>query len=117
MHHIDLGLFKYQLDFTYDILKEVGGADLQKKFDERLRQMPRFPGLKLFSKLGQIKVMTAGDYRNVMKVALFALDDVFEIWENIDCKELCKLYALFSKMYIMSHQESLNKDELERFEI
>ena len=30
MHHIDLGLFKYQLEFTQDILKAVGGTELQK---------------------------------------------------------------------------------------
>ncbi|UZO18487.1 uncharacterized protein OCT59_009800 [Rhizophagus irregularis] len=45
MHHIDLGLFKYQLEFTQEILKKVGGLELQKIFDERLRQIPRFPGL------------------------------------------------------------------------
>ncbi|GBC23275.2 hypothetical protein GLOIN_2v1764901 [Rhizophagus irregularis DAOM 181602=DAOM 197198] len=47
MHHIDLGLFKYQLEFTQDILKAVGGTELQKKFDDQLRQIPRFLGLKL----------------------------------------------------------------------
>src|SRR5256885_15268448 len=53
MHHVDLGLFKYQLEFTQEILKQVGGMGLQKIFDERLRQVPCFPGLKLLSKLGQ----------------------------------------------------------------
>ena len=64
MHHIDLGLFKYQLEFTMEILKEVGGKDLQKIFDERLRMIPRFPGLKLFNKLGQLKVAIVSDYRH-----------------------------------------------------
>ncbi|RGB27108.1 hypothetical protein C1646_769524 [Rhizophagus diaphanus] len=36
MYHIDLGLFKYQLEFTQDILKIVGGTELQKEFNERL---------------------------------------------------------------------------------
>ena len=34
MHHIDLGLFKYQLEYTQEILKDVGGMALQKKFDD-----------------------------------------------------------------------------------
>jgi hypothetical protein len=42
MHHINLGLFKYQLEFTQDILKEVGGIELQKEFDEQLQKIPRF---------------------------------------------------------------------------
>lgn len=117
MHHIDLGLFKYQLEFTQEILKQVGGTELQKKFDDRLRQIPRFPGLKLLSKLGHLNVITAADYRHVMKTALFALDDIFDEWNQITCKELCEFYAKFSKMYIMSRAESYTESELKVFEV
>ena len=117
MHHIDLGLFKYQLDFTQEILKDVGGAELQKEFDNRIRQIPRFPGLKLLSKLGHLKVMTAADYRHIMKIALFALDDIFDRWKQITCKELCQVYAKFSRMYILSRQESYTESDLENFEV
>ena len=118
MHHIDLGLFKYQLEFTQEILKEVGGAELQKVFDHRLRLIPRFPGLKLISKVGQLKVITAADYRHIMKVALFALDDIFDVeWNGKSCDELCSVYEKFSKMYIMSRQESYTESELKNFEV
>ena len=69
MHHIDLGLFKYQLEFTQEILKQIGGTELQKVFDERFRQVFHFPGLKLLSKFGQLKVMTAADHRHIMKLS------------------------------------------------
>ena len=75
MHHIDLELFKYQLEFTQEILKQVGGTGLQKIFDEHLRQVFRFSGLKLLSKLGQLKVMTVADYRH-MKIVIFVLDEI-----------------------------------------
>jgi hypothetical protein len=117
MHHIDLGLFKYQLEFTQEILKNVGGLELQKNFDERLRQIPRFPGLKLLNKLSQIKLITASDYRQIMKIAIFALDEIFDKWNEIPCKELCELYAKFSKMYIMSRQESYTENDLKNFEV
>lgn len=117
MHHIDLGLFKYQLEFTQEILKQVGGTELQKVFDERLRQIPRFSGLKLLSKLGQLKVMTAADHRHIMKIILFALDDIFDEWNQITCNELCELYAKFSKMYIMSREESYSESKLKVFEV
>ena len=117
MHHVDLGLFKYQLEFTQDILKEVGGAELQKVFDECLRQIPRFPGLKLISKLGHLNVMTAADYRNIMKVAIFALDEIFDEWKQITCDELCNVYTKFSKMYIISRQESFTENDLEKLEV
>lgn len=117
MHHIDLGLFKYQLEFTQEILKEVGGTELQKAFDDRLRMIPRFPGLKLLSKLGHLKMSTASDYRHIMKIALFALDDIFEEWNEITCDELCDLYSKFSKMYIMSRKESYTKNDVKKFEV
>ena len=117
MHHIDLGLFKYQLEFTQEILKQVGGTGLQKIFDERLRQVPRFSGLKLLSKLGQLKVMTVADYRHIMKITIFALDEIFDEWNQITCKELCELYAKFNKMYITSKQESYTENDLNKFEV
>ena len=117
MHHIDLRLFKYQLEFTQEILKQVGETGLQKIFDEHLRQVPRFPGLKLLSKLGQLKVMTAADYRHIMKIAIFALDEIFDEWNQITYKELCKIYAKFNKMYITSKQESYTENDLNKFEV
>ena len=117
MHHIDLGLFKYQLGFTQEILKQVGETELQKIFDERIRQIPRFPGLKLLNKLGQLKVMTAADHRHIMKIILFALDDIFDEWNQITCNELCELYAKFSKMYIMSREKSYSESKLKVFEV
>ncbi|GBC07016.1 hypothetical protein RclHR1_00720025 [Rhizophagus clarus] len=116
MHHIDLGLFKYQFEFTQEILKDVGGLDLLKVFDDRLRQISRFPGLKLASKVGHLKVVIAADYHHIMKVALFAVDNIFEEWNQITCDELCNLYVKFRKMYIMSRKESYTENELKVFE-
>ena len=118
MHHIDLGLFKYQLEFTQEILKKIGGLELQKEFDDRLRQIPRFSGLKLLSKLGQLKVITAADYRHIMKIVIFSLDGIFEgDWNGITCDKLCDVYAKFSKMYMISRKESYTENKLKVFEI
>ena len=117
MHHIDLGLFKYQFEFTKEILKNVGGNNLLKNFDDRLRQIPRFPGLKLFNKFGQLKVITASNYCHIMKIAIFALDDIFDQWFEITCNELCELFAKFGKMYIISRKESFTQKDLENFEV
>ena len=117
IHHIDLGLFKYQFDFTQDILKEVGETELLTKFDDYLCQIPHFPRLKLFTKLGQIKVMTTADYQHIMKIVFFTLNDIFDNWNNITCNEFCKLYVKFSRMYIMSKQETFTENDLKKFEI
>lgn len=62
-------------------------------------------------------MITAADYRQIMKIAIFALDNIFEDWNNITCEELCTLYAKFSKMYIMSRKESYTEEELKVFEV
>jgi hypothetical protein len=51
-----------------------------------------------------------------MKIALFALDEIFE-GNEITCKELCELYAKFSKMYIMSRKEMYTEEDLKIFEV
>jgi hypothetical protein len=48
MHHLDLGLFKHQINFTLDLLKEQYGASILDEIDNRLANIPRFSGLKIF---------------------------------------------------------------------
>ncbi|CAG8756861.1 12537_t:CDS:2, partial [Rhizophagus irregularis] len=68
-------------------------------------------------KVGQLKVMTASsDYSHIIKIAIFALDEIFSEENEITCKELCELYTKFNKMYTMSRQESYTENELNIFE-
>ncbi|GBC50633.2 hypothetical protein GLOIN_2v1770410 [Rhizophagus irregularis DAOM 181602=DAOM 197198] len=60
--------------------------------------------------------MTASDYCHIMKIAIFALDEIFSEENEITCKELCELYTKFNKMYTMSRQESYTENELNIFE-
>ena len=61
--------------------------------------------------------MTAADHQHIMKIILFALDDIFDEWNQITCNELCELYAKFNKMYITSKQESYTENDLNKFEV
>ena len=77
-----------------------------------------FSWSQMLSKLGQLKILTTADYHNVMKIIIFALDKIFDEWKQIiTCNELCKLYAKFSKMYLMSRQESFIGSDLKNFEV
>ena len=49
MHHLDLGLFHYQIDHTRVLLKNQHGNLLIDEVDRRLAAIPRFPGLKIFT--------------------------------------------------------------------
>jgi hypothetical protein len=56
MHHLDLGLYKYQVEYTRELLTEWCGSNGVIEFDNQLTKIPRFSGLKLFKHgLGNIK--------------------------------------------------------------
>ncbi|RHZ79456.1 hypothetical protein Glove_145g8 [Diversispora epigaea] len=48
MHHLDLGLFKYQIEFTTELLKLKPGK-LVDDINKRIAKIPRHSGLKLHS--------------------------------------------------------------------
>src|SRR5947199_9966503 len=80
MHHLDLGLFRYQIIFTCDILKlqHVNGNKLVEEVDRCLAAIPHFSGIKIFSNgLQSIARLTANEYRSLMKVMLFVIDNLY----------------------------------------
>src|SRR6185437_4370831 len=109
MHHLDLGLFAYQITFTYDILKLQHSDDniLVNKIDHQLAAILRFSDLKIYSnKLQSIARLTANKYRSLMKVMIFVVDNLYD--ENSDVVEnfisnydLTKLYQHWNEMYIL----------------
>src|SRR5438270_635037 len=79
MHHLDLGLFNYQVTFTRELLKELCGQVAVNELDNRLSSIPRFPGLKIFKNgLENIKQFTANEFQNMMKVFLFVIEGIIK---------------------------------------
>jgi hypothetical protein len=125
MHHLDLGLFAYQITFTYDILKlqHGDGNILVNKIDRRLAAIPRFPDLKIYSNgLQSIARLTANEYRSLMKVMIFVVDNLYD--ENNDAVEnfvsnhdLTKLYQDWNEMYILSRLEEFSESDLVKFNV
>ena len=77
MHHLDLGLYKYQVEYTQELLKEWCGSNGVAEFNSRLGMIPRFPGLKLFKRgLGNIKHFTAEEFRAMMHQLVFVVDGI-----------------------------------------
>ncbi|CAB4446635.1 unnamed protein product [Rhizophagus irregularis] len=83
MHHLDLGLFRYQIEFTYDLLKLQHNNKLIDELDCRIAAIPRYPGLKIFSNgLQSISRFTADEYRNLMKIMIFVVDNLYSNTNN-----------------------------------
>ena len=108
MHHLDLGLFNYQVTFTREMLKTICGQVAVNELDERLAAIPRFLGLKIFKHgLGNIKRFTANEYRSMMKVFLFVVEGLvlkYNAAKNAKKQDemLVDVYYKWNKMYLFS---------------
>src|SRR5947208_502779 len=111
MHHLDLGLFRYRSKYTYQSLKLQHGNVLVEEVDRRLSAIPHHPGLKIFANgLQSIARLTANEYRSLMKVMLFVIDNLYvgndkEVENFVSNNNLAILYEKWNDMYILSMSE------------
>ncbi|RHZ89694.1 hypothetical protein Glove_12g2 [Diversispora epigaea] len=106
MYHLDLGLYHYQIEFTKGIL----GRSSIDKMNERIGAIPRYPGLKIFSKeLQLIARLTVSEHRDLMKVMVFVVDGLLS-------NDLSEVYVKWNEMYILSRLEIFKESDLEKFQ-
>lgn len=123
MHHLDLGLFHYQIEYTREILKNMQGNSLLDEMDRRLSNIPRYMGLKIFSRgIQSIARFTADEYRNLMKVMVFVIDNLYNnnvrnIEFFVENTELTILYQEWNEMYIISRYEEFSESDLKKFKV
>ena len=127
MHHLDLGLYKYQVEFTRDLLKDWCDTNAVIEFDNRLERIPRFPGLKLFKHgLGNIKRFTAAEFWAMMRQLVFVVDGIIVSLHNSNYttnqaksmdKNLVQLYVDWNKMYIFSRKDEFTESDLKTFKV
>ena len=123
MHHLDLGLFHYQIEYTRLIIKNQHNNSFVDEIDRRLAVIPRFPGLKIFANgIQSIARLTANEYRNLMKVMLFVIDNLYTQNTNnaedfINNKDLTSLYQKWNEMYVISRYEKFTESDLAKFQV
>ncbi|RHZ51697.1 hypothetical protein Glove_475g37 [Diversispora epigaea] len=106
MHHLDLGLFKYQIKFTMELLKKKKSLN---KVNERIADIPRHSQLKVFKKGIQLSRLTASEYRDMMKIMVFVVDD-------LQIEDLSEVYVKWNEMYLLSRSEKFKESDLENFQ-
>lgn len=127
MHHLDLGLFHYQIVYTRSLLQAKCKPGVLNEFDIRLGQIPRFSGLKIFKNgLENVKRFTADEYRNMMKVMIFVVDGLFFKYRNQSMTEamarrldkaLVDVYVNWNNMYMISRQSTFSESDLQDFQV
>ena len=127
MHHLDLGLFNYQVMYTRAMLKDLCGQVAVDELDNHLAMIHQFPRLKIFwNGLENIKHFTADEFRNMMKVFLFVIEGII-----VKChketmslnaakwcdEQLVDIYFYWNKMYLFSRKEYFLESDLEQFQV
>ena len=66
-----------------------------------------------------ITCMTANKLQNVMKIVIFALDNLFEDYRRpgISNRQLCQVYYKFLRMYIATCEESFTYDSCNKLQV
>ncbi|RHZ81314.1 hypothetical protein Glove_121g46 [Diversispora epigaea] len=78
--------------------------------NERIGAIPRYPGLKIFSKgLQSIARLTASEHRDLMKVMIFVVDGLLS-------NDLSEVYVKWNEMYILNRLEIFKESDLEKFQ-
>ena len=127
MHHCDLGLFNYQVNFARIYIKLYCGQEGINEFDKRLAEIPRYSGLKTFKHgLGNIARFTAAEFRSMMKQLVFVIDGLiiakhksgttFRQAKQYD-NTLVDLFVSWNRMYIFSRKETFTSSELDDFQV
>ena len=118
MHHLDLGLFNYQVTYTRELLKEMCGQIVVDELDNRLARIPRFPGLKIFKNgLENIKRFTAFIFVIEGLIIKYHKEAISTNHAKRADEALVNVYYRWNKMYLYSRQEYFLESELDNFEV
>jgi len=120
MHMLDLRITKYLLEFSRSFLQYKVGNRFVKEMDHRLCAIPRHPGLIILKNgLENVSKFTANDYRNIMKVIIFVLDNLYEDYAEggISCLRLCNVFYRYLTMYMKMCQESFTDVDLAELQV
>ncbi|RHZ68624.1 hypothetical protein Glove_294g74 [Diversispora epigaea] len=79
------------------------------KVNERIANIPRHSQLKVFKKGIQLSRLTASEYRDMMKIMVFVVDD-------LQIENLSEVYVKWNEMYLLSRSEKFKESDLENFQ-
>jgi hypothetical protein len=116
MHHLDLGLFQYQLNFTKILINKQCGKSVTDKMNDRVTKIPHHKDLKSFSNgFLHLTLLTASEYRSLMKIMIFIVDDLYKDSGSpnfIKNNKITEVYLKWNKMYLLSRKENYEESDI-----
>src|SRR4051794_31992367 len=120
MYMLDLGITKYLLEFTRVYLQQKVSSKAIKEMDHRLCAISHHSGLIIVKNgLENISKFTVNNYRNIMKVIIFVIDNSYENYKEggIPCERLCEVFYIYLMMYMKMRQESFTDMDLAELQV
>ena len=121
MHHLDLGLFQYQLSFTKALILKQCGKSTIDDMNHRVTLIPHYQDLKSFSNgFLHLTLLTASEYRSLMKIMIFIVDNLYEDFKRpnfIKNNKITEVYLKWNKMYLLSRKENYKEYNITRLQV
>ncbi|RHZ82213.1 hypothetical protein Glove_112g32 [Diversispora epigaea] len=116
MHHLDLGLFQHQLNFTKILINKQCGKSFIDKMNNRVKLILRYKDLKSFPNgFLHLALLTASEYRSLMKIMIFIVDELYEDSGSpnfIKNNKITEVYLKWNKMYLLSRKENYEESDV-----
>ncbi|RHZ89147.1 hypothetical protein Glove_18g3 [Diversispora epigaea] len=120
MHHLDLGLFHYQLSFTKALILEQCGKSFIDKMNNRIKLISHYQDLKsFFNGFLHLTLLTASEYRSLMKIMIFIVDNLYQDFKRpnfIKNNKITEIYLKWNKMYLLSRKENYEESDITRLQ-
>jgi hypothetical protein len=121
MHHLDLGLFQYQLSFTKALILKQCEKSVADEMNRRITLIPHHQDLKSFPNgFLHLTLLTASEYRSLMKIMIFIVDNLYQDSERpnfIKNNKITEVYLKWNKMYLLSRKENYKESDITRLQV
>ncbi|RHZ54579.1 hypothetical protein Glove_426g97 [Diversispora epigaea] len=116
MHHLDLGLFQHQLNFTKILINKQCGKSVIDEMNNRVKLIPHYKDLKSFpNSFLHLTLLTASEYQSLMKIMIFIVDKFYEDSGSpnfIKNNKITEVYLKWNKMYLLSRKENYEESDV-----
>ncbi|RHZ47342.1 hypothetical protein Glove_585g29 [Diversispora epigaea] len=116
MHHLDLGLFQHQLNFTKILINKQCGKSFIDKMNNRVKLIHHYKDLKSFPNgFLHLTLLTASEYRSLMKIMIFIVDELYEDSGSLNFiknNKITEVYLKWNKMYLLSRKENYEESDV-----
>ncbi|RHZ89808.1 hypothetical protein Glove_9g242 [Diversispora epigaea] len=116
MHHLDLGLFQHQLNFTKILINKQCGKSVIDEMNRRVKLISRYKDLKSFSNgFLHLTLLTVSEYRSLIKIMIFIVDELYEDSGSpnfIKNNKITEVYLKWNKIYLLSRKENYEESDV-----